>query len=169
MDNAALTFTPLSPVIGMEVRGVDLARPLPPETTERLTEELSRRSILLFRGQALTAEQHIACSRYFGKLEPHVADQFNLPDHPEIFVVSNVVENGREIGARGGAKHWHSDYSYRERPSLGSLFYCLEAPPEGAALAEEAAFEVEPAAPAAPEPTPDEEPDEDLLARIRDI
>jgi taurine dioxygenase len=131
MDNAAPTFTPLSPVIGMEVREVDLTRPLPPQTVDRLTDELGRHSILLFRDQTLSPEQHIDCSRYFGALEPHVANQFNLSSHPEIFVVSNVVENGREIGARGGAKHWHSDYSYREHPSLGSLFYCLEAPPEG--------------------------------------
>ena len=131
MDNAAPSFTPLSPVIGMEIRGVDLARPLPAATVERLTDMLSQHSILLFRDQALTPEQHIAASRYFGELEPHVANQYNLMDHPEIFVVSNVVENGREIGARGGARHWHSDYSYRDYPSLGSLFYCLEAPPEG--------------------------------------
>lgn len=131
MKNTALTFAPLTPDIGMEVRGIDLACPLPQETVDRLVDELSQHSILLFRGQNLNPEQHISASAYFGQLEPHVAEQFNLPDYPEILVVSNIVENGREIGARGGAKHWHSDYSYRDLPSLGSLFYCLEKPPVG--------------------------------------
>lgn len=131
MTDDSSTFTPLSPAIGMEVHGVDMSRPAPPDTIARLNEVLSHNSILLFRDQDLAPERHIAFSRYFGELEPHVADQYNMPGHPEIFIVSNVVENGREIGARGGARHWHSDYSYRERPSLGSLFYCLECPPEG--------------------------------------
>src|SRR6185312_2771807 len=116
MKNTKPTFTPLTPDIGMEVRGIDLASPLPPETVDRLVDELSQHSILLFRGQNLNPEQHISASAYFGQLEPHVAEQFNLPDYPEILVVSNIVENGREIGARGGAKHWHSDYSYRDLP-----------------------------------------------------
>ena len=131
MTDDSPTFTPLSPAIGMEVHGIDMSRPAPPDTISRLNEVLSYNSILLFRDQDLTPERHIAFSRYFGELEPHVADQYNMPGHPEIFIVSNVVENGREIGARGGARHWHSDYSYRERPSLGSLFHCLECPPEG--------------------------------------
>ncbi len=131
MTDDSPTFTPLSPAIGMEVHGIDMSRPAPPDTIARLNEVLSHNSILLFRDQDLTPERHIAFSRYFGELEPHVADQYNMPGHPEIFIVSNVVENGREIGARGGARHWHSDYSYRERPSLGSLFHCLECPPEG--------------------------------------
>ncbi len=131
MTDQSPTFTPLSPAIGMEVHGIDMSLPAPPETVGRLEEALSHNSILLFRDQRLTPERHIAFSRYFGELEPHVAGQYNMPGHPEIFIVSNVVENGREIGARGGARHWHSDYSYRERPSLGSLFHCLECPPEG--------------------------------------
>lgn len=131
MTDDSPTFTPLSPAIGMEVHGIDMSRPASPDTIARLNEVLSHNSILLFRDQDLAPERHIAFSRYFGELEPHVADQYNMPGHPEVFIVSNVVENGREIGARGGARHWHSDYSYRERPSLGSLFYCLECPPEG--------------------------------------
>ncbi len=132
MYNSSPTFKALSPVIGMEVQGIDLARPAPTETIRSLTEAISHHCILLFREQDLTPEQHINFSRYFGELEPHVADQYNLPNYPEIFVVSNIIEDGREIGARGGARHWHTDYSYREFPSLGSLFYCLETPPEGA-------------------------------------
>ena len=131
MTDDSPTFTPLSPAIGMEVHGIDMSLPASPDTIARLNEVLSHNSILLFRDQDLAPERHIAFSQYFGELEPHVADQYNMPGHPEIFIVSNVVENGREIGARGGARHWHSDYSYRERPSLGSLFYCLECPPEG--------------------------------------
>jgi taurine dioxygenase len=113
------------------VRGVDLAAPLADGTVAALRRALAENSILLFRGQDLTPAQHLAASRRFGTFEPHVANQFHLPGHPDIFVVSNIVENGRHIGAHGGARHWHSDYSYRERPALGSLFHCVECPPEG--------------------------------------
>ena len=71
MYNSSPTFKALSPVIGMEVQGIDLARPTPTETIRSLTEAISHHCILLFREQDLTPEQHINFSRYFGELEPH--------------------------------------------------------------------------------------------------
>jgi taurine dioxygenase len=70
-------------------------------------------------------------SRRFGPLEEHVLTQFLLPGHPEIFVVSNIVENGKHIGAYGGAQDFHSDLAYMREPSLGSVFRCLECPDVG--------------------------------------
>ena len=131
MTNDNPTFTPLKPTIGMEVRGIDISRPVSDDAIREINDALCNNGILLFRDQDITPEQHIAFSGRFGRLEPHIANQFNLPGHPDIFIVSNIVEDGRNIGASGGARHWHFDYSYREFPSLGSLFYCLECPPEG--------------------------------------
>lgn len=124
-------FSALNQNIGVQVHGVDLAMPISPPSYRQIHEALVEHSILLFRDQDITPEQHIAFSRCFGDLEEHVVTQFLLPGHPEILVISNVVENGRHIGAYGGAKHFHSDLSYKPEPSLGSLFYCRECPPQG--------------------------------------
>ena len=66
-----------------------------------------------------------------GADQSHKSEYTVESDHPEIFVVSNIVEDGRHIGAHGGSKRYHSDLSYLPEPSMGSLFYCLECPDEG--------------------------------------
>ena len=126
-----ISLTPLSEHLGMQVTGVDLSRALDLATLEKLREALNQRSVLLFRDQQLTPEQHIALSRQFGEIQRHVVNQFWLPGYPDVYVVSNVIENGRPIGAHGGGREFHSDISYAPEPSLGSLFYCVECPPTG--------------------------------------
>jgi len=125
------TIRPLSRACGAEVTGLDLTRPLAPETVRLLHQALGERGILLFRDADLTPEQHIAFSRQFGPLESHVVGEFNLPDHPEIFVVSNVKEEGKLKGAVYAGQYWHSDLSYMKKPSLGSLLLCREMPEIG--------------------------------------
>ena len=126
-----IEITPIKDTIGAEVKGVDLAKPLDSQTVATLRKALNEHSVLVLRGQELDAAQHVAASRQFGDLELHVLDQYTLKEAPEVFVVSNVVEDGRTIGMHDGAWHWHSDSCFHETPSLGSLFYCLECPPEG--------------------------------------
>jgi taurine dioxygenase len=86
--------------------------------------------MLIFRGQVLSNEQHIAFSRRFGELEIHTAKHWLLPEHPEILVLSNRGEKGTKPIVNGGA-YWHSDITYKVKPPLGSLLYALEVPPEG--------------------------------------
>jgi taurine dioxygenase len=126
-----ITVTPLSPTIGAESVGVDLTRPLPPETVEQLARALAEYCVLLFRNVVITPEQHIAFSRQFGELERHLLSEFALPGHPDIFVVSNVKEGGKLKGAIYAGQFWHSDLSYKEKPSLGSLLLCREMPTVG--------------------------------------
>lgn len=127
-DHETVGFTPLTENIGSEVSGVDLARPMEEEVFLRIRRELYERSVLVFRGQTWSPEEHIAFSKRFGPLENHVLSDYCLPGHPEIFVVSNIIENGRHIGAFGGSKRYHSDLSYVDEPSMGSIFHCLECP-----------------------------------------
>jgi taurine dioxygenase len=126
--NHQVTFTPVLDHIGSEVHGVDLAAPMDDETFARIRREMCERSLLVFKGQDWTPEEHIAFSRRFGPLENHVLSDFCLPGHPEIFVVSNIIENGKHVGAYGGSKYYHSDLSYMPEPSMGSVFHCLECP-----------------------------------------
>jgi len=114
--------------LGAEIRGLDLAE-LPDDETLRAIESVFHdRGVVVFRDQQVTEEQHIAFSRCFGTLEIHVATQYLKPGHPEILVLSNVIENGQHIGVPDGGQHWHSDLSYVLNPSRCSLLYAREVP-----------------------------------------
>ena len=90
-----MSIRPLSRACGAEVTGIDLKRPIDSRSVEQLHRALGEHGILLFRDADLTPAEHVAFSRQFGPLETHVVGEFNLPEHPEVFVVSNVREEGR--------------------------------------------------------------------------
>lgn len=123
--------TELTRFMGAEVLDIRLGEPIPDPLLAQIRRALAERSLLLFRDQDLSPEAHIAFSRRLGPLEDHVLQNFCLEGHPEIFVVSNIVEDGKHIGAYGGSKIFHSDLAYMAEPSLGSVFHCLECPASG--------------------------------------
>lgn len=84
--------------------------------------------MVFFRDQKLTPEQHVAFSRRFGELELHVRKDCCRPGFHELFVVSNIVVDGKPIGSQDAGLFWHSDLCYLKVPSRGSLFYALEVP-----------------------------------------
>lgn len=126
-----VTVHPLSPALGAEIRGVDLSQAPDEGTFARIRDAFHAHSVILFRDQSLSEDQHIGFSRRFGPLEIHIAKQYLLPGHPEIVVLSNVVKDGRKLGIEDAGRYWHSDLSYMQKPSLGSLLYALEVPAEG--------------------------------------
>jgi taurine dioxygenase len=91
--------------------------------------------VVRFRGQQLTVEDLIAFSRRFGELDWAPVQETGrrfVAGHPEIYVVSNVIENGVPIGSLGaGEAVWHTDMSYIENPPKASMLYALEIPPDG--------------------------------------
>ena len=93
--------------------------------------------VLLVRGQALSDDDLIAFSRRFGALDwaPVQENGRRFVDgKPELYVVSNVVENGVAIGSLGaGEAVWHTDMSYLPDPPKASILYALEVPPAGGA------------------------------------
>lgn len=127
-----LRTSPLTPRFGVEIDGLDLAATQADADIAFVRRQLAQAGVVLIRDQAhITPAQQITFSRRFGELERHVLAQFTLPAHPEIFVVSNIKENGRHIGAHSGATQYHSDLAYLAEPSLGSIFRCLECPAAG--------------------------------------
>jgi len=127
----AFSVVPLNDEIGAEIVGIDLSRPLDDEAFAGVRDAFFRHSVVVFRDQHITAEQQIAFSRRFGELEIHVLKQFLHPRHPEILLISNIVEDGRNIGLADAGRYWHSDLCYRPAPSMGSLLYALEVPHDG--------------------------------------
>lgn len=126
MKPTRFTLLPSQAPLGNEVIGLDLSQPLDAQTFAELREAYNQCSVLVFRQQHLTPEQQIRFSRGFGELEIHLMERYLLPGHPEIFRVSNIVENGQRIG--GSGEFWHTDLSYVVEPSRGSLLYSVEVP-----------------------------------------
>ena len=124
----ALRIEPFDGAIGAAVIDVDLAQPLDAEERERLIEAWNRYSVLVFRDQQIAPDEFLRYSRYFGDLEVHVLEQYLHPVHPEILVVSNILEYGRNIGIPDAGRYWHTDLSYLDVPSRGSILYAMETP-----------------------------------------
>ena len=122
---------PFAEKVGAEIVGLDLSRPLNDADFARVHRAHLDHHVVVFRDQQITPQQQIDFSRRFGVLQIHVLKQFLLANHPEILIVSNIVENGQPVGLGDAGKYWHSDLSYKELPSLGSMLYAQELPSEG--------------------------------------
>mgnify|MGYP000437791792 CR=1 FL=1 len=114
--------------VSVEITGVDLSKEIDNDTFQKIKELWFKYSTVFFRNQELSAEQHIAFSERFGKLETHVRTNVSKSGYPKILVVSNILENGTPIGSQDAGLFWHSDLCYKEVPSLGSLLYAREVP-----------------------------------------
>ncbi|MGH9324710.1 MAG: TauD/TfdA dioxygenase family protein [Vicinamibacteria bacterium] len=122
---------PTGGALGAEVKGVDVSRPLDDATVRALQRAALDHLLLLFRDQKLSDEGQVRFSRYFGDPRPHVREQSER-EVQEIFVVSNVVVDGKPIGALGyGELTFHSDLSYLQRPGSFSIVYAVEVPASG--------------------------------------
>lgn len=124
----ALEVQPLSDMIGVEIKGIDLSTGSTKESAEEVSRLLNENGVVLFRNQKISEDQHIAFSRFFGDLEIHVLKEFLLPGHPEILLISNIEDNGKPIGVKDAGHYWHSDLSYKLCPSRCSLLFAREIP-----------------------------------------
>lgn len=122
---------PLGDALGAEVVGLDLTEPLSADDFSRLHRAHLDHHVLVFRHQHITPAQQVAFSARWGPLQRHVLHQFALPEQPEVLIVSNIVENGQPIGLGDAGVFWHSDLSYKKKPSLGSFLHAQELPAEG--------------------------------------
>jgi taurine dioxygenase len=129
-----MTVIPSGAALGAEIQNVELAR-----LSDRDFNEIHRiwldHLVVRFRCQQLTLEDLIAFSRRFGELDWAPVQETGrrfVEGHPEIYVVSNVIENGVPIGSLGaGEAVWHTDMSYLEHPPKASLLHALEIPASG--------------------------------------
>ena len=119
-----LELTPLTPIIGVQVSGIDLRHPLEAAVLRELREALLDWKVLFFRDQDITTEQHLAFARQFAELEVHPFAP-SKPGYPEVLAITHNSES------RGRENTWHSDVTWREIPSLGSVLRAIEIPSVG--------------------------------------
>src|SRR5215468_1937305 len=107
----------------------NLAQDLDEATFLEIERAFHDNIVVVFRRQNLSNERHIEFSRRFGELEIHIVKKYLLPGFPEILLISNIRnDRGEHIGLADAGFTWHSDTSYRRRPSRCSLLYAKEVP-----------------------------------------
>lgn len=133
----AIEILPSGRALGAEIRGINLAAPIGDDTFDALREAWSDHLVLLFRGQSLSDDDLIRFSQRFGALDIAPASATDMAgaqekSRPEIWIISNVVENGKPIGALGDKEaEWHTDMSYVDEPPMASVLHSLEIPKAG--------------------------------------
>ena len=137
----ALRLEPLHPLFAAEASGVELARPLDPDTVAGIDAAMERYAVLVFRGQPLSEAGQIALARHFGPLDAGLRKATGAPtrfQYEELIDVGNVGYDG-EVAARGERKLvgvlanqlWHSDSSFQDLPVKYSMLSALAVPGEG--------------------------------------
>ena len=118
-----LMIEPLTPFIGAEITGVDL-REVTQEQVTGIRAALLKHQVVFFRDQTLNQEEHIRFARQFGELEIHPATPKGQ-NNPEVLHIAHGPES------KGRENMWHSDVTWREKPSLGSILKAVEVPAVG--------------------------------------
>ncbi|EHQ57775.1 putative taurine catabolism dioxygenase [gamma proteobacterium HIMB55] len=118
-----ITVSPLTPAIGAEIGNIDLRQVSSDEIAD-IRAALLEYKVVFFRDQTLTQAEHISFAREFGDLEIHPATP-KSQSNPEVLHIAHGPES------KGKENFWHSDVTWREKPSLGSILKAVEVPAVG--------------------------------------
>jgi alpha-ketoglutarate-dependent taurine dioxygenase len=121
---------PVDAPIGAEIGGVDLSQDLDDASFAAVEAAFNEHSVVWFRSQTISAEQQVAFSERFGEIEVNAFNKFALPDNPKVLIVSNIKEDGKDIGYADAGSHWHTDMSYTATPPRMTMLYAIEVPEE---------------------------------------
>jgi taurine dioxygenase len=126
-----IAFQALDAPLGAEVAGLDLSRPIAPETAHALREAFERYHVLLVRHQPITEDQQIAFASCFGPVELMI-NQRGTADRKETMIISNVKEDGTPIGfLADGEIEWHFDKMHQPVPNIAAVLHSVEIPTWG--------------------------------------
>ena len=120
-----ITVDKLTPLLGAEIGGIDLAQPLSDRQRDEVHRALAENLVIFFRDQILSPEQHLAFGRLFGELHIHPAAPHE-PGMPELMKIHADKDSPRANG-----EGWHSDVSCDAEPPMGSILYIRQCPPRG--------------------------------------
>jgi len=119
---SALDISPLTPHIGAEVRGVDLAGDLPDDTIAEIRAAWLEHLVVFFPDQHLAPEAHVAFARRFGEITEGHPVEPSLPGHPNVLPIDSEKDR---------VDFWHTDVTYMKKPPTGSLLYAVQLPGVG--------------------------------------
>jgi taurine dioxygenase len=135
LEPKTLAIAPLNPVIGAEIGGVDLSRPLPKGQFAEIEAAFNAHHVLIFRGQTMTREDHKRFGRLFGPLHVHPYHAKNsLPEHAEAGPAADpevLVVKADQASRFVAGEEWHTDVSCDAEPPMGSMLYLTRTPESG--------------------------------------
>ncbi|MFL5170741.1 MAG: TauD/TfdA dioxygenase family protein [Microvirga sp.] len=134
-----ISVTKLHPVIGAEVSGIDLSRPLDAETIRQVKDAWHKHTVLVFRDQSISEDDQRRFASYFGPVAKRVppragaAGADSLLDWDDMLLITDHVDDkGKPKGALGHGEMWfHSDKCYHRRPHRATFLFGIEIPTEG--------------------------------------
>jgi taurine dioxygenase len=122
------TVIPSGELLGCSIEGMDLSKPLDSDQIGFVLRCLADYGVVCFPKQTLTPADQVAFSRLFGELEIHVSGSFQVPGHPEVMILSNMVENGKPIGLADAGQDWHTDMSFSKTVAFLNVLHALRVP-----------------------------------------
>lgn len=114
--------------LGAVVTGIDLSKELDDDTFNALLRLIDERSVLVFKHQELLPAHQTRFASRFGKLLAHEHSKNILKENPGVSVLSNIQEQGKNIGVPDAGMVWHTDGSYLSHPDMYTFLYGIEIP-----------------------------------------
>ena len=125
MTRNGISVNPLSPIIGAEIDGVDLSKPLGNHTFQKIRDMLIAHQVIFFRDQEINLLQQKAFGQLFGPLHIHPAAPPTYGDSE----VKTIYADEKSVGVPGDK--WHTDVSADEEPPMASILHLRQVPREG--------------------------------------
>jgi len=116
---------PLTPNLGAEISGVNLAADLSDEVFGAIYEAWLRYQVLLFPSLDLPPGRQVQFARHFGEVQIHVMNQYHADGYPELYRLSNLDEHGKPNGRHPDkcTLEWHTDGSWRRATGHATIIY----------------------------------------------
>ena len=132
-SSAPFTVRRLTPNLGAEISGLDLARGVSPEAFQALYDAFLEHQVLVFPPHALPPGAQVAFARNFGEVQVHVMAMYHADGFPELYRLSNLDANGNPDGKHPdkGTLYWHTDGSWRRVTGQATMLYAEQIPSRG--------------------------------------
>ena len=130
---ARVATRPLSPHVGAEVLGVDLASGVDDDSFRAIRAAFLAHQVLLFDARDLPPARQVEFARRFGEVQIHVMNQYHADGYPELYRLSNLDADGRPNGRHPdrGTMSWHTDGSWQRVTGQATILYAEVASAEG--------------------------------------
>ena len=121
-----MEITPTGEACGARVTGIDLSQPLDRTAFATIRSAWLEHHVLTFPDQKLSDDDLVRITNYFGSVGD---DPYFVPISKKTPVVA--LTRRADEQAPVFAENWHTDWSFKQHPPIGTCLYSLVVPPVG--------------------------------------